>query len=162
MFEQFKGTVSRKLTPSCMLLYIVGKLPISLRIVRCSSIINFIKGPVYKLFIKFLAFTAHLHLKVQDFSKVLSLACSGHGNNCIFANKICKWRQMHVKTLISVCPTVYFQRPQHNWTHTWKEQCLHLNPPPIMPCKIHSKYGAHRKKCPSTNFLLILLWKNNV
>ena len=50
----------------------------------------FIKGPVYKLHIKFSAFTAHLPLKVQDFSKVLSLACSGLGNNCIFAYKIFK------------------------------------------------------------------------
>ena len=40
---------------------------------------------------RFSAFTAHLPLEVQDSSIVLSLACSGLGNNCIFANKICKW-----------------------------------------------------------------------
>ena len=95
--------------------------------VRRPSKMIFIQGPVSKLHIKFTAFYEHLSLKVQDFSKVLSLACSRLGNNCIFVNKICKWRQIHVKTLIFICPTMYFQRLQHQWNNTLKEQCSHLN-----------------------------------
>ena len=49
---------------------------LSLRIVCCSLKIIFVKGPVYKLYIKFKAFTAHLPLKVLDFFKVLSSTCS--------------------------------------------------------------------------------------
>ena len=50
---------------------------LSLRIVRCPLKIIFInKGPVYKSYIKFSAFTAHLPMKVLDFFKVLSSACS--------------------------------------------------------------------------------------
>ena len=75
---------------------------LSLRIVRCPLKIIFIKGPVYKSYIKFSVFTAHLPLQVLDFFKVLSVACSVLRKYCIFANKFCKWRQIHAKTLISV------------------------------------------------------------
>ena len=45
---------------------------LSLRIVRRPEKIICIKGPVFKSYIKFSAFTAHLPLKVLDFFKVLS------------------------------------------------------------------------------------------
>ena len=37
---------------------------------------SFFKGPVSKLHMKISAFCEHVPLKVQDFSKVLSVACS--------------------------------------------------------------------------------------
>ena len=133
---------------------------LSLRIVRCALTIIFIKGPIYKLHIKFSVFTSHLHLKVLSFSQVKSSACIILWKNCIFANNFCKWRQMHVKMLISVCENMYFQRPQHQWTHTLKEQCSHLNLLRISPYKTLS--GAHSQIGAGTNSSNILLWKNDV
>ena len=121
---------------------------LSLSSVHSPLKIILVKGPVRKLHLKFSAFTAHLHLKVLSFSRVKSSACSILWKNCIFANTFCIWRQIHVKTLISICPTMFFQRLQHRWTHTLKEQCSHLNFSWILPCKTLSKYGAHRKKRP--------------
>ena len=71
----FKGTASRKLIP--MLLYsryIVGKLSVS--IVRRPLKIICIKGPIYKLHLKFTALSANLPWKVHDFPQVSSLGCS--------------------------------------------------------------------------------------
>ena len=53
-----------------------------------------------------------------------------------------------------------FQRAQHQWNNTLKLQCSHLNFARILQCKTLSKYGAHSKIQPGTNFLHILLWKN--
>ena len=80
---------------------------------------------------------------------------------CIFASKFCKYRQLHAKTLISVCPTMFFQRARHQWTNTLKLQSSQLNFVQILPFKTHTKYGAHRQIWPGTNFLHILLWKND-
>jgi len=58
----------------------------------------------------------NLPSKVVNFFKVLSLAC-------IFAFLqiiSCKNRQVHGKVLISICPTMFFQREQHQWTNTLK------------------------------------------
>ena len=150
-----KGTVSWNLTP--MLLYIVESpffqyCPLPLKII-------FIKGPVYKLHINSSTFTAHLPLKVLDFFKGLSSACSVLWKYFIFANNFFKWRQIHGKTMISVCPAIFFQRPQHQWTKTLKEQCSYLNFLQISPCKTLSKYEAHSQIRPGTNFLHILLLK---
>ena len=49
---------------------------LSLRIVRCPLKMIIIKAPVYKSHMKFSVFSAHLPLKLLDFFKVLSLACS--------------------------------------------------------------------------------------
>ena len=92
-----------------------------------------------KLHLKISVFTSYFPLKVQGSFKILSSACSILWKYCIFANNFCKWRQIHVKTLISVCPTMYFQRAQHQWTHTWNKQCSHLNIMQILPCKPLSK-----------------------
>jgi len=135
---------------------------LSLRIVRRPSKIVFIKGPLRKLHIKISAFTAHFPLKVQGSFKVLSSACSILWKYCIFAHNFCKLRQIHVKMLISVCLTIYLQRPQHQWTHTLKEPCLHLSFVHILPCKTFSKYGAHSQIHPGTNLSNIFLWKNDV
>ena len=53
-------------------------------IVCCPLKIIFIKGPVFKLHIKFTAFNTHLPLKVLDFFKVLLSACSVLLKYCIF------------------------------------------------------------------------------
>jgi len=49
---------------------------LTLSIVRQPFKFIFIKGPVSKLHKNIATFTEHLPLKVLDFSKVLSLACS--------------------------------------------------------------------------------------
>ena len=73
----------------------------------------------------------------------------------IFANT----GKLHTKTLISVCPTIFFQRTQHQWTNALKEQCSHLNFEQIFAGKNLSKTEAHIQIRPGTNFLHILLWK---
>ena len=129
-----------------------GWKALSLRIVHWPIKIIFIKGPVYKSYIKFSVFTQHLPLKVLDFFKVLSSsACSILWKYCIFANNYWKWRQIHAKTLISACPTMFVQRRQHQWTHTLKEPCSYLNFVQISPCKTLSKYGAHSQIRSGTN-----------
>jgi len=99
---------------------------------------------VRKLHIKISAFTAHFPLKkVQGSFKVLSSACSVLWEYCFFANNFCKHRQLHAKMLISICPTIFFQTTQHQWTNTLKEQCPHLNFAQILACTNLSKTGAH-------------------
>ena len=88
---------------------------------------------------KFSAFTAHLPLKVLEFFKVLNLACSVLWKYCIFENNFCKYRQLHAKTLISICPTMFFHRVQHHWTKTLKLQSSHLNFACILPRFCHAK-----------------------
>jgi len=65
--------------------------------------------------------------------------------------------------LISVCPTKFFQRAQHQWTNTLKLQCSHLNFAQILPCKTLSKYhyGAHSQIQPQTDLSHILLRTND-
>ena len=97
------------------------------------------KGP-YQVF----SFYHTIAFESAGFFKVLSLACSVLWNYCIFENNFCKWRQIHAKTLILVCPTMFFQRPQHQWAHTFKEQCSHVNFLQILLCKALSKPGTSR------------------
>jgi len=82
---------------------------------------------VKKLLIKISAFTKHFPLKRQGSFKVLSLACSVLWKYCIFAHNRCKLRQIHVKMLISMCPTLYLQRLQHQWSHTLTGPSSYLN-----------------------------------
>ena len=117
-----------------MLLYIVGS---SLRIVRWPEKIIFIKGPVYILYINLSAFTAHLPLKVLDFFKVLSLACSVLWNYCIFANNFWKYRQLLTCKNPDICMLNYVL-------------CSFAL---FLPCKTLSKYGAHSQIQPSTKKL---------
>ena len=130
-----------------------------LRIVLRQLKIIFIKGLVSKLHIKLSAFYGHFPLKVQGSFKVLSLACSVRLKYCIFANIFCKHRQLHPKMQISVCPIKFFQRMQHHWTNTLKEQRSHLNSTQIWACKNLSKAVAHVQIRTGTNFLHILLWE---
>ena len=123
LFYDIKGTVSWKLIPCCYILLessLFEDCPLTIKNI-------FIKGPVRKLHVKISAFTAHFPLKVQGSFIVLSSACSVLWKYCIFANNFCKHRQLHEKKLISICPTIFFQRTQHQWTNTLKEQCSHLN-----------------------------------
>ena len=126
---------------------------VSWRIVRGPLKIIFVKGPVCKLHLNFSAFYKHLPLKMLNLSQVLSLAFSNFeiitfsqgctlGKSMYYPPIWCAMhfeRQIHVKNIISVCPTMYFQRVKHQWTHTWKKQCSHLNITQISPCKNLSK-----------------------
>ena len=105
-----------------------------------------------KLHFNISAFTKHLPLKVLDFSKELNLSCSVHGK----ANT-------HKKSYFCMTSTqtLLFQKAQHQWTNTLKEQCSHLNVARIFSCKNLSKTGAHSRIRSGMNLLNILLWKYN-